>query len=165
MTEPEPQPVVPKPKLRWYQYSLRTLLTVVLICTIPCSWLGWEANRARRQARNMDAFRELVSEEWIWSDYEWFFVREPRRPTWLWSRIGYSLDQKVVEMRVPVRNAERAIGILKEMPYLQTVSIEGWYTRPSQKHRVETEVELATAKVQQAMPGVAVTGLVMRARE
>jgi len=44
MSEPEPQPAVPKPKLRWFQFSLRTLLVFVTLVSALCSigvCLGW----------------------------------------------------------------------------------------------------------------------------
>ena len=31
-----------KPRRRWYQFSLRTLLIVVTLSTIPLCWVGWE---------------------------------------------------------------------------------------------------------------------------
>jgi hypothetical protein len=37
----------PKRKRRWYQFSLRALLLFVLICAIPCAWLGWRLERER----------------------------------------------------------------------------------------------------------------------
>jgi Leucine-rich repeat (LRR) protein len=39
----------PKPKLRWFQYSLRTLLVFVTLCAIPCSWLAVKMRQAKRQ--------------------------------------------------------------------------------------------------------------------
>ena len=39
----------PRPKLRWYQFSLRTLLVLVTLFAIPCSWIAVKLNNARRQ--------------------------------------------------------------------------------------------------------------------
>jgi hypothetical protein len=32
---------LPKPKLRWFRFSLRTLFVVVVVLSMPLSWLGW----------------------------------------------------------------------------------------------------------------------------
>jgi len=37
----------PKPTRRWFQYSLRTLLVLVTVCAIPCSWLGVKVQQAK----------------------------------------------------------------------------------------------------------------------
>jgi hypothetical protein len=37
-----------KSKLRWYQYSLRSLLLLVTVCALACSWLFTPTVRARR---------------------------------------------------------------------------------------------------------------------
>ena len=34
------QPKQIRPQRRWYRYSLRTLLLVVLLCSLPLNWLG-----------------------------------------------------------------------------------------------------------------------------
>lgn len=40
MTTPEPQPAESKPKFRWYQFSLRTLLIVVWLLGPMLGWIG-----------------------------------------------------------------------------------------------------------------------------
>jgi len=39
----------PKPKRRWYQFSLRTLLVVVLVLSPFFAWVGWELEKTRRE--------------------------------------------------------------------------------------------------------------------
>jgi len=36
------------PKLRWFQFSLRTLLVVVTFCAIPCIWLAVKVQKGGR---------------------------------------------------------------------------------------------------------------------
>ena len=43
--QPEPR----KHKLRWYQFSLRSLMIFVTLWAIPCSWLGVKMKQAREQ--------------------------------------------------------------------------------------------------------------------
>jgi hypothetical protein len=33
-----------KPRRRWFQFRLRTLLVIVTLLAIPCAYLGWQAN-------------------------------------------------------------------------------------------------------------------------
>ena len=45
----------PKPKLRWFQFTLRTLLVFVTLFAIACSWLGVKMQSARRQQETVAA--------------------------------------------------------------------------------------------------------------
>ena len=65
MSIAEPQPAVPKPKLRWYQYRLRTLLIFVTLCTIACSLLvpmirkmQEDAEKAEKEAKRIAKLRQ-----------------------------------------------------------------------------------------------------------
>ena len=49
MSEAESKPAVPKPRLRWFQFSVRTLLVVVTFAAIPCSWLAVRMEQARQK--------------------------------------------------------------------------------------------------------------------
>jgi Leucine-rich repeat (LRR) protein len=39
----------PRPKLRWYQFRLRTLLIFVTLFAIPCSWVAVKKEQKRRE--------------------------------------------------------------------------------------------------------------------
>ena len=45
---PEAEP--PKRKRRWFQFSLRSLLAGVTLLTIPCSYVGWQADIVRERS-------------------------------------------------------------------------------------------------------------------
>ena len=47
----------PKPKRRWYQFSLRTLL-IVLGLSLPLSWLGLKLRQAREHQETVNAILE-----------------------------------------------------------------------------------------------------------
>ena len=49
MMTTEPQPAEPKPKLGRYQYSLRSLMILMLLSCIAMSWVGIELRKAREQ--------------------------------------------------------------------------------------------------------------------
>jgi hypothetical protein len=54
---------VAKPRLRWYQFSLRSLLIFVTLCAIACSWLATWMQGQRRQFEAAKAFGHVVSWE------------------------------------------------------------------------------------------------------
>ncbi len=49
----------PKPKRRWFQYSLGTLLLFVTVCAVPCSWLSVKMRQAERQREAATAIEKL----------------------------------------------------------------------------------------------------------
>jgi hypothetical protein len=53
-TDP-PKSDPPKRKRRWFQFSLRTLLIVVLIAAIPCAWLRSKIEQKRQERQTVEA--------------------------------------------------------------------------------------------------------------
>ena len=47
-----------RPKLRWYQYSLRSLLLFVTACAVACSWLAVTIQGQRRQHEAAEAIEK-----------------------------------------------------------------------------------------------------------
>jgi len=48
MSDPEPQPVPDAPKLRWYQFSLRTLLGMITACSMLLGLVAWRGEVVSR---------------------------------------------------------------------------------------------------------------------
>lgn len=48
----------PKPKLRWYQFSLRTLFMFITLFAVACGWLSVKMQRARRQRETVQVIVE-----------------------------------------------------------------------------------------------------------
>ncbi len=58
MSVAEPEPAVPKPSIRWYQFRLRTLLVFVTLCVIPYSWLAVKLWKEKREEEAAAAIQE-----------------------------------------------------------------------------------------------------------
>lgn len=55
----EPQPESRRRRHRWYQYSLRTALVVMLLTGVGVSWFATKARQARRQREAVQAIVKL----------------------------------------------------------------------------------------------------------
>ncbi len=92
--EAEPTlPAAPKPKRRWYQFSLRTLLVVVtLICVVVGGYVHWQAEIVRERKQMRSRIVELGGSIATDSD------REPlSRVPWLRRVLG---DEPVAEINM-----------------------------------------------------------------
>lgn len=56
MTTAESTTAAPKPRRRWFQFSLRTLMVLATLSAIAC---GWYADRVRRAKQAYDAGYEM----------------------------------------------------------------------------------------------------------
>ena len=72
-----------KPKRRWYQFSLMTLLIVMVLCCFAFAWIGSRMRQARENRERVAAVEEAVAaieklDGWVNRKYE-----ERRPQTWL----------------------------------------------------------------------------------
>lgn len=49
----------PKPRRRWFRYSLRTLLALVLVTCLGLGWFAHKLKQARDQKETVAAIRQL----------------------------------------------------------------------------------------------------------
>jgi hypothetical protein len=49
MESAPPNPVPPKRKLRWFQFSLRSLMAGVALLSLPCGYVGWQYKIVRER--------------------------------------------------------------------------------------------------------------------
>ena len=147
----------PKPKRRWYQYSLRTLLIFVTLSAIPCSWFAVKMQQARRQRAAVEAIRKLKGI--VVYDHE--YDREatysgPPGPTWLRKLVGDDFFASVLEVLIDELPATHApMPHLKELPGLQHLSLSGWHVTDASLENVEgltqlLELHLDTTQVTDA---------------
>ena len=65
-----------KPRRRWFQYSLRTLLLLMLLVSIGMSWVAVRMQRARRQREAVKGIERLGGG--VMYDYQ--FDQSPSQP-------------------------------------------------------------------------------------
>jgi uncharacterized membrane protein len=104
----------PKPKLRWFQYSLRSLMVFVTLCAILCSWLAVKMQQARREQEAAAAIEELGGAVG-WS--------EPSGPVWLQSMLGDGFFTNVVQVYVQCDGTDVILEKVKEFPQLQILNV------------------------------------------
>jgi len=96
-----PQTSNATPKHRWFRFSLRTLLIVVVLLSLP---LGWFVRQAQRQRKAVEAIRKAGG--LVWYDYELdedgfsTGTEEPPTPAWLRELIGDDFFLDVVGVGV-----------------------------------------------------------------
>ena len=75
-------------RLRWYQFSLRTLLVLVLLASVGMSWLAVRMQRAKRQREAVEEIRRLGGE--VMYDHKWIApgssIPNPEAPGPAWLR-------------------------------------------------------------------------------
>jgi hypothetical protein len=120
LLELPPRPAIltgmsPKPKLRWYQFSLRTLLVFVTLCAIPCSWYAVK----KRQAKHG---REAAAVEKLGGRIGW---TEPSGPEWLRALFGDDFFTDV--LWVDLSNtacADTGLECLEDFGQLERLSLD-----------------------------------------
>ena len=85
-------------RTRWLQFRVRSLLIMVAILAIPCSWLAVNLWRAERQTRAVDAI--VASGGSVVYDYEDESRTGPDAPQWLVSLFGKDTFASVVTASV-----------------------------------------------------------------
>ena len=84
----------PRPKRRWFQYSLRTLLLLVLLVSLPLSWLATKIQQKKAERRAVAEIERLGGE--VEYDYEWGIAPLPPGATWEVSRPGPAWVRKLL---------------------------------------------------------------------
>ena len=87
-----------------FQFSIRSLLVLVVVVALPCSWLSTEMSMARKQKATVTEIRRLNGRVWYESNVsETYFEalsRHPRNPRWMEDLVGIDLLENVLDARV-----------------------------------------------------------------
>jgi hypothetical protein len=113
---------------RWrFQFSIRSLLVLVLVVAIPCSWMAVETKNARQQGEAVEEIKKLGGQ--VVYDYQVFqpfnSLRPPSgppEPAWLRNPLGEDFFATAVGVgfiSLPVTDA--GLEHLKRLPQLQTL--------------------------------------------
>jgi hypothetical protein len=109
------EPVAPRPRPRYRQFSLRTLL---LLVTAFCIWFGWLSQRAHRQARAVAAVKAAKGD--VHYDFEGrMAVWNPPAPEWLCDTLGIDYFSNVVFVRLEHPLPDEDLDAVIRLPKLQ----------------------------------------------
>jgi len=132
MTASEPQPAAPYPKLRWYQWRLRSLFLLTLLVAVGMSWFAVRMQRAREQqaaARELNKFEDAF----VWYDCQ---VNNqcglgpeanntPRGPGWLRGLLGDDLFNDVTRVNLSGMETDDDLIHLRAFPRLRHLLLDG----------------------------------------
>jgi hypothetical protein len=114
-------PPTPKPRRRWIQFSLRTLMLIMFLLGIGLSWMAAWIQRARQQKEVVEAIAELGG--WVCYDCDFDEFGEPSAPAepsrlaWLHSLFREDLDLS------DTRVSDTGLAHLKGLTQLQHLDL------------------------------------------
>ena len=140
MTCAKPETDAARPRLRWYQYRLRTLLLFVLLVNIAMSVVATKMRAARRQRDAVAAIEKSGGS--VWYDHEvdesGFSLlpghRPPPWPSWLRKLLGDDFFRTVVTAYV---ESDASFEPLKQLDRLQHLSCDDSVTEAGLAHLKE----------------------------
>ncbi|MGO8689070.1 MAG: hypothetical protein ACLQLG_05510 [Thermoguttaceae bacterium] len=123
-----PAPAGPHPKLRWYQYRLRSLFLLMLLAAIPLGWLAAKMKAAREQHAAVEA---IVNDGGlVMYDYQKDSsdtTSKPPGPAWLRGLFGDDLFIHVTRVYVlwSPEITDTWLEHLKGLTQLQVLDLSG----------------------------------------
>jgi hypothetical protein len=121
------QPKAPAHKLRWFQYSLRSLMLLVLLVSLGMSWVAVRMKRTRQEDEAVEEIRKLGG----YALYDYQFSHsgnpfDPPGPTWLRHLLGENFFAAVVEVNLTSSSlTDAGLEHLKGLTQLRTLNLIG----------------------------------------
>jgi hypothetical protein len=115
-----------KPKRRWFQYRLRTLL---LLMTVVAVWMGFWADRARRQEQAVNKVQELGGHLAFAFQFDsqgnWKKNPKPKAPAWVRNAIGehYFLSVTILNFDEGSDPTDEDLTVLRDLPDLRELTL------------------------------------------
>lgn len=110
----------PKRKRRWCQFRLRTLMIVVVICSVDAAWLGRKLDQKRRERAAVKAVEELGG----WAEYAKSPSGDRLGPSWLRQILGDDFYSDVVWVAFGARQIDDSrLSILSDLPYIESLEL------------------------------------------
>lgn len=135
------QLITPKIQRRWYQYSLRTLMIVVTLFAVACSWLAVKMQQAKRQREAVETIEKLGG--MVCYDYEWdsgsgYRIKgaKPPGPAWLRKVLGDDIFCSVNFVDIHETYLDTVMEHLKKLNYLKWLALRG-ATNDGLKHIIK----------------------------
>jgi hypothetical protein len=116
------------PKLRWYQFHLRSLFVAMTLACIGMSWVGVKMQQARRQKEAVEEIKKLGGD--VSYDYQidatgmWIQGGQPSNPMWLRSLLGDDLFTNVFIVQLDdTQVTDAGLEHLKGLTQLQELDL------------------------------------------
>jgi hypothetical protein len=119
------QPATPKPKLRWFQFSLRSMLIFVTLFAVACSWFAVKREQAKKQRQAVEAIRKTKFGHVRYDDPSrqiLFQGQVPPNPSWLCNTFGEDFLCNVIE--ATSEDADPGTLHLEYLPHLKRLVLD-----------------------------------------
>lgn len=123
-------PTSSRPRRRWYQISLRTLLLLVTLASAGFGWLGYKVRQANSQRKAVEAIRNIGNTAYVFYDYDFDSggmilppPTLPPGPEWLRKLVGDDLFTDVVAVKFPYKTTDVALVHLAGLSQLKHLDL------------------------------------------
>lgn len=117
------EPAPTRPKRRWLQFSLRTMLVLVLLVAVLCGWLRHKVNQSEQERRAVEAILAMGGK--VEYEHEKGGQADPPGPAWLRALLGDYFFARVDYVRYPRGVGDESLVHLDRLRHLKTLHLGG----------------------------------------